>query len=68
MTKCCNNNCNQGRDCPAKVAPIKCSYPKDEDDYYTLWSEDLRTVARCALAMVLIMLFGFIGILAFIVN
>lgn len=24
---CCNHNCNQGRDCPARVAPIKASYP-----------------------------------------
>ena len=67
MTDCCNNNCNQGRDYPAKVAPIKCSYSR-EDDYHTMWAEDLRVVARCALAMVLITLFGFMGILAFIVN
>lgn len=67
MTDCCNDNCNQGRDCPAKVAPIKCSYSR-EDEYHTMWAEDLRVVAKCALAMVLITLFGFVGILAFIVN
>ena len=67
MTDCCNNKCNQGRDCPAQVANIKCSYSK-ENEYHTMWAEDLRVVARCALAMVLITLFGFMGILAFIVN
>ena len=67
MTDCCNDKCNQGRDCPAKVAPIKCSYSR-EDQHYIMWGDTLHMVARFALAMVLITLFGFIGILAFVVN
>lgn len=30
MNQCCNNNCNQGRNCPAKVASVKRSYTKYE--------------------------------------
>lgn len=67
MDNCCNDKCNQGRACPADVAPIKCSYPK-EDEYYTMWAEDLRMVAAGALALVLFLILVFIGILAFIVN
>jgi hypothetical protein len=67
MKDCCNDQCNQGRDCPAKVAPVKCSYPRD-DEYQTMWAEDMQLVARFALAVVLLIVFGFIGILAFVVN
>jgi hypothetical protein len=26
--ECCNNVCNQGRECPAKVTRVKKSYPR----------------------------------------
>jgi hypothetical protein len=26
--QCCNNKCNQGRDCPANVTRVKKSYPR----------------------------------------
>jgi hypothetical protein len=26
--QCCNNVCNQGRECPAKVTRVKKSYPR----------------------------------------
>lgn len=69
MNECCDNNCNQGRDCPSKVAPVKLSYPRyEDDDYSTMWREDLRIIAKGLVAMIAIMLFGFIGILAFIIN
>lgn len=67
MNECCDNKCNQGRDCPAKVAPVKCSYPRN-DEYSTMWVEDMQLVARFALAVVLLIVFGFIGILALVVN
>lgn len=57
------NYCND----VAKVAPVKCSYSR-ENEYYTMWAEDLRMVAKGVLAMILITLFSFIGILAFVVN
>lgn len=72
MNECCDNNCNQGRDCPSKVAPIKCSYPRDENNYS---DEYLRMVAIHTIAnkialifCLLIIFFGFIGALMFIVN
>lgn len=67
MKNCCDDDCNQGRNCPAQVAPVKCSYSR-ENEYYTMWAEDLRMVAKGVLAMILIILLSFIGILAFIIN
>lgn len=29
---CCNHGCNQGRNCPARVAPIKSSTPVHTED------------------------------------
>lgn len=34
--KCCDGNCNQGRDCPVRVARIKQRYPKYPDGKYQL--------------------------------
>lgn len=59
MKECCDNKCNQGRDCPAQVAPVKCSYPRDDE---------MLMIAKCALVLVLLLVFGFIGILSFVVN
>jgi hypothetical protein len=67
MKQCCNDECNQGRDCPAQVARIGCSYPK-EDDYSDEYDEYLQLIAKIALVFTLLVIFGFIGILAFIVN
>jgi uncharacterized membrane protein len=30
---CCNCNCNQGRDCPVKVAKVGRQYPRLDDVY-----------------------------------
>ena len=68
MKDCCNNNCNQGRDCPAQVAPIGCSYSKYENDYYTMWADDMRVIAKVFLSLLLVFLFSVIGVIAFIVN
>ena len=67
MNDCCNDKCNQGRDCPAQVAPVKCSYPRDEE-YHTMWADDMRMVARYALGLILVFLLAIIGITTFIVN
>ena len=56
-------------ECPSKVAPVKLSYPRYEDDEYsTMWRDDLKIIAKGLVAMIVLMLFGFIGILAFVVN
>ncbi len=76
MNDCCDNKCNQGRDCPAQVAPVKCSYPRYEDDYYLqAWVNNLINqketdgwFSEIMLVIVLLICFGFIGILAFVVN
>jgi len=69
MNECCDNNCNQGRDCPSKVAPVKLSYPRYEnDDYHTMWRDDLKIIAQGVTAIIMLMLVGLIGILAFIIN
>ena len=68
MNECCDNKCNQGRNCPSKVAPVKLSYPRYEDDYSTMWRDDLKIIAKGLVVMIVLMLFGFIGILAFVVN
>lgn len=65
MTDCCNDKCNQGRACPAKVAPVKCSYPRD-NEYYNMWAEDMRLIATCAFTAIMFILFIFMGILAFV--
>jgi hypothetical protein len=64
-----NDCCNQKRECASKVAPVKLSYPRYEnDDYHTMWREDLRIIAKGVIAMIVLMLLGFVGILAFVVN
>lgn len=69
MNKLCNNNCNQRHDCPSEVAPVKLSYPRyEDDDYYTMWRDDLKIIAKGITAIIISMLVGLIGILAFIVN
>ena len=61
MKNCCDD--------ASKVAPVKLSYPRYEyDEYYTMWAEDLRMVAKGVLAMILITLLSLIGILAFVIN
>jgi hypothetical protein len=67
MKQCCNDECNQGRDCPAQVARIGCSYPK-EDDYSDEYDEYLQLIAKIALVFTLLVIFGFIGILMLIVS
>lgn len=64
-----NDCCNQKRDCASKVAPVKLSYHKyEDDDYHTMWREDLQIIAKGLVAIIAIMLFGFVGILALVVN
>lgn len=67
MNDCCNDDCNQGRDCPAQVARIGCSYPK-EDDYSDVYDEYLQLAAKIALIFCLLIVFGFIGILSLVVH
>lgn len=35
---CCNNGCNQGRYCPARVAPVGARMPKNPQPLRVDWS------------------------------
>lgn len=52
---CCDYNCNQGDNCPARVTKVKISY-LDKEPILTDWREGLRRAA-------VFMLTGIVGLL-----
>lgn len=53
---CCDYNCNQGRDCPARVAKIGRKDHAPEPLPRSLWRERLVDLARVMLVVILVML------------
>ena len=47
MRYCCDGECNQGRDCPARVAKIGQRYPKYPQPYPdSIWRRHFKALAR----------------------
>ena len=47
MRYCCDGLCNQGRDCPARVAKVGQRYPKYPQLYpESIWRRHLKALAR----------------------
>lgn len=61
--KCCDNNCNQGRDCPARVAPVKRSY--SDNEYCTSWRRNIRELAKWLLISLIVMLLALFTVIGF---
>jgi hypothetical protein len=55
---CCNNDCCQGRDCPARVARVRYRMPGAEPLPPTRWRDYLVDLARAMLFTVSAMLLG----------
>lgn len=53
---CCNHNCNQGRDCPARVAKIGRKEHGREPLRGSAWRRQLRYLAGSMLACLAVML------------
>ena len=45
MTTCCNGNCNQGRDCPIRVARIGQRMKTADPLPPSIWRDQLRRLA-----------------------
>ena len=45
MTTCCNGNCNQGRDCPIRVAKIGQRTKTADPLPPSIWRDQLRRLA-----------------------
>lgn len=45
-TYCANHGCNQGRDCPARVAPIGRKHPADAPLPPSIWREQLKQLGK----------------------
>lgn len=56
--KCCEGNCNQGRDCPNRVARVGWSYPRCYGCNGSQWRKYLRPAAKCLLAVLFCWLLG----------
>ena len=48
---CANHGCNQGRDCPARVAPIGKRYHGQDELPPTLWRVYVRYLAKWMLIL-----------------
>ena len=46
---CCNHGCNQGRDCPARVAKVGRKIPVPDLQRGSIWRRHLRELARVML-------------------
>jgi hypothetical protein len=47
---CCDDKCNQGRDCPARVTKVGHRYPKHPQTLVDLiWRRNTRALARVVL-------------------
>jgi hypothetical protein len=57
---CCDYDCNQGRDCPARVAKVGKGTPTGEPpfEYVPTWRDYLPDLARAVLLVILGMFFG----------
>ena len=54
MTNCCDGLCNQGRDCPARVAKVGWRYLKYPQPYpESLWRRHLKALAKWMLLAIL---------------
>ena len=54
MRYCCDGLCNQGRDCPARVAKVGQRYPKYPQPYpQSLWRRHLKALAKWMLLAIL---------------
>jgi len=54
--KCCDEygNCNQGRDCPARLAKVKHRYPKHPESVFRFYvARQLKALAKWALLAIL---------------
>jgi len=56
MTKCCNDNCNQGRDCPVQVARIGHRMKSADPLPPSIWREQIKRLGYW-------MLMGILGML-----
>jgi hypothetical protein len=59
---CCNNNCTQGRDCPARVAKVGRRTPARDPLPRSVWREQLRHLAKWLLIVILLMLMSAAGV------
>ena len=51
---CCDGLCNQGRDCPVRVAKVGQRYPKYPQPYpQSLWRRHLKALAKWMLLAIL---------------
>jgi len=54
---CWNHGCNQGRDCPARVAKVGQRYPANPEPLRpTGWRHHLKDLARAMLLVTVVML------------
>jgi hypothetical protein len=53
MTKCCNDNCNQGRDCPVRVARIGQRMKAADPLPPSTWRDQLRRLGYWMLMTVI---------------
>lgn len=61
---CCNHNCNQGRDCPARVAKVKNRAPKHPAPL----REEIRNVYLRHLAKWMLVIIAVLFAAAFVVG
>lgn len=56
---CCDYDCTQGRDCPARVAKVGRRIPKHAQPLRgTTWRNQLKDLARAMLLVVAVMFFS----------
>jgi hypothetical protein len=53
MTTCCNGNCNQGKDCPMRVARIGQRMKSADPLLPSIWREQLKRLAYWLLMAVI---------------
>lgn len=53
---CCNHDCNQGRNCPARVARVGQRYQGPEPLLGSPWRRHLKELARAFLLLIAVML------------
>lgn len=54
---CCNHGCNQGRDCPARVAKVGSRYPAHPAPLRpATWRDHLNELARAMLLVITVSL------------
>lgn len=68
MTNCCDGNCNQGRDCPFRVAKVGRKMHGPEMVIESLWRYQLKKLAYWVLMAILGLLWLGLILAAFVIK